>query len=575
VTHGFLLDDDGDSLKPLADAIVDRTDGCLLDYQLAQEGGQGVFLSICSPGTEEVVILFDWGVESNELSNGWGEAAADALFSLLVREELLDPTLDQLNLPYHFIGHSFGTAVTSEVVERFAAFDIPVDHLTYLDPHDFDQDNLPVDGEQRLFTLGLPQGYGATVWDNVAFADVYYQTRGLNGALIPDVGVPLGRPIPGAYNRLLDGSDELPESYALLDAAGDHSYVWTGFYLGTVLGQLPPDSPVPAQPTNYASTGYAFSRVRSGQALRPIPVLYSGQDHVYSEPGLRIRANIKQKPAWTPNQIVNGDFEAIGSRTLVNDVVPGWSHHGGGGDGDVNPRDNGNDYLELSDGEGEQIREHNYLYVPAEKGNLYLEFDVRRIDPSNNDVLEVRLGDNRGTGPSQVLARLALSDTDASFARRCVSIPNSLRNQSHTLAFEIDPNGTAVNSVVRIDNLSFASKCSRTSNTTRTVQFANASFAVHEATGTAVIEVRLSDPSDELVAVEFATKSGSAKASIDYTETAQSVIFSPGESVAYVEVPIQQDNQTAEPTETVKLNLRLPRGAKLGKLKAATLSISG
>ncbi len=90
--------------------------------------------------------------------------------------------------PLHFIGHSFGTGVTSEAVERLAAFSIPVDQVTYLDPHDFDESGIPIDGDQRLFTLGKPAGYGATVWDNVAFTDVYYQTL--------QTSDPEGRPIP-------------------------------------------------------------------------------------------------------------------------------------------------------------------------------------------------------------------------------------------------------------------------------------------------------------------------------------------------------------------------------------------
>jgi len=155
------------------------------------------------------VVLFDWSDESNNMSSGWGEGAGDALFSLLAGVGLVDPDAGAANPPLHFIGHSFGTAVTSEVVERLARFDVPVDQVTYLDPHDFDQ-SCPVDGSQRLFDLGAPAGYGATVWNNVAFSDVYYQVRGLNGSAVPQFVVPLGRPIPGAANFWLDAENELP-----------------------------------------------------------------------------------------------------------------------------------------------------------------------------------------------------------------------------------------------------------------------------------------------------------------------------------------------------------------------------
>jgi hypothetical protein len=143
------------------------------------------------------------------------------------------------------------------------------------------------------------------------------------------------------------------------------------------------------------------------------------------------------------------------------------------------------------------------------------------------------------------------------------------------LTFEIDPLFTAVDSAVRLDNLSFVSKCSVKSNVTRTVQFASASVQASEASGVAVIEVRLSEPAEELVTVEFATSSGSAKAGIDYTETKVSLNFNPGDSVVFVSIPLQQDAQPDEGIETVKLTLKLPRGAKLGKLKSAMLQIFG
>ncbi|MCA9195494.1 MAG: hypothetical protein KDB03_27170, partial [Planctomycetales bacterium] len=103
VTHGYQPPDalidaaklvclsvgDGDSLMPLAQAIRNRADAVngdgyawLLDYDVVQ-GGNGNFDSDDSQlppavegGTDalsgEVVLLFDWAAESNELSAGWG-----------------------------------------------------------------------------------------------------------------------------------------------------------------------------------------------------------------------------------------------------------------------------------------------------------------------------------------------------------------------------------------------------------------------------------------------------------------------------------------------------------------------
>lgn len=197
ITHGFQLKNQGgDSLLTLAQSIRSFADGApddaldawLLNYDVSGEGGSPSFnyqTSIVSGSPREVVLLYDWAAESNEPSAGWTEAAADALFTVIVDLGLVDPAT-QSSLPLHFIAHSFGSAVTSEVVEKLGAFDIAVDQVTYLDPHDFDQLTIPIDGAQQQYTVGLPQSggagnghnYGATVWNNVAFADAYYQTYG-------------------------------------------------------------------------------------------------------------------------------------------------------------------------------------------------------------------------------------------------------------------------------------------------------------------------------------------------------------------------------------------------------------
>ena len=316
ITHGYQISDSGgDSLISLAQAVRNRADlengatqtAWLLDYDLPFGNvfqWQGTFdvngLPSASGQTGEVVLLFDWAPESNEDSAGWGEAAGDALFSMLVGLGLANPAAGTA-VPLHFIGHSFGAAVTSEAVERLAAFNVPVDQVTYLDPHDFDQ-GLTYDTAQRLSDLGQPTGYGASTWNNVRFTDAYYQTRTLNGSAVLDSLVPDGRPIPGAYNVWLD--TELPSAspnpYGAFDVAGDHSYVWSGFYLATVTGSYSEDlngngtldeeedlngdakitvAPSPQtsfelSPSNVNAAGYALSRLGrklTGRSLAELP----------------------------------------------------------------------------------------------------------------------------------------------------------------------------------------------------------------------------------------------------------------------------------------------------------------
>ncbi len=509
ITHGFLADpNEGDSLLPLAEAIRNETNGILLNYTIDEEGGMGTFDQHNNDPTKEIIVLFDWGSESNEIDDGWGEAAGDAFFHILVQEGLVDPTAGSANRPFHFIGHSFGTAVTSEIVERFASWAIPVDHVTYLDPHDFNQASIPfVDDSQRLFDIGLPdfamlggdetQAYGATVWNNVAFADAYYETRG-EGSLINAL-VPLGRPIPGAYNRFLDGADELPDislnPYDLPEssgASGDHSFVWNTFYLGTVIGGQPTPGrrPEPTTPNFvFTDSGYVFSRVLDGQSKRPPEVFYGAdQDHQNSHetlvdqptgvPNLAGLAsagltesfitNARWAPRWSPFEIVNGDFESDGKRVPFFDIVPGWSHHGGGGDADniVDPINPDNQVLKLQDSgnlldTGETIRTHNTLYIPDHTPDLFLLYDYRAYDINTfnlfPDDLEVRFNVNSGGTVTTTTIDTVTADTESlNFTTRAIAIPAALRGQTATLTFELVKGGIAFDAEVHIDNVRFS-----------------------------------------------------------------------------------------------------------------------
>jgi hypothetical protein len=472
ITHGFQppVVGNGDSLLPLAEAIRDYSGGWLVDYEMLQGGIDFVDVAQSTlpsaTGSGELVVLYDWAEESNEAAPGWGGAAADALFALLVDLHVVTPALGASStVPLHFIGHSFGTAVTSAVVERLAAFDVPVDQVTYLDPHDFDQSLLPVDESMHLYDLGLPAGYGAAVWDNVGFADVYYQTRGTMPG--PDVLVPEGRPIPGAYNVWLDGND-LPTS----DSVNDHSWVWNGFYLATVLGHLPNGTPDSVDGVDYAS-GFAFSRLAGGQATRPAPKFYgSDQDHEHSVSAivnsdgtansaglaeLHLTAsditNAHWAPQWNPYTVANGDFETPARWNLVSDIQPGWSDHGGGGDGDVD-RSGGNHYLALSS--GDETRTHNVFYVPAAADWVVFRYKV--TDASSDDSLVVSMS---GTP----LGTFAVTSTTSSWQIVRLAIPASLRNEVQTLTFELTDGSGGLDSAVSVDSVQLADDTSATTVT--------------------------------------------------------------------------------------------------------------
>ncbi|HEY3243253.1 MAG TPA: hypothetical protein VGM03_07870, partial [Phycisphaerae bacterium] len=483
ITHGYQISDSGgDSLRPLAVDIYNAIPGTgwLLDYDIVGgDNGAAMFDGNSSSGSinlpaagvsgqiGHLVLLFDWAPESNETSSGWTEAAGDALFALLVALRVADPQ-NGTGVPMHFIGHSFGCAVNSECVERLARYGVAVDQVTYLDPHDFDQPVVPVDCEQAQFTLGAPSGYGASVWENVLFADTYYQTRGHNGSFFPDNLVPVGRPISGAYNRFLSAPPDLPplNSYSIFDASGDHTYVWNCFYRGTVLGSLPAGCPAPSGPLPagyYTSTGWRFSPFAPAnqQVPQPPPVFYgANQSHVYSNPALVDPATGNPNasglaslgltadevtaggwsPQWNPELVANHDFQG----GFDGGQVPGWSEHGGGGGGDLVLESGGNRYLRLSAGNANRV--HNRAYIPFDA--LYLVFDTWRTDPSADDLLNVRIG---GT----LLGAFSLTATDVYFTTQSLGIPAEVRDTVQTITFELVPGDGVIDSIVGIDAVHF------------------------------------------------------------------------------------------------------------------------
>lgn len=326
VVHGFqvyepvpVIGGNGDALHPLARAIWERVDASngddaawFLDDDVNSNGqhvfdtspfdGLRVLPAEVTPNQRgEVVLLFDWAADSNNRGSGFGEANGQRLFEMLRELGLIHTEAGATNaIPLHFIGHSFGAVVVSEVIERLARFQIHVDQVTYLDPHDFNQ-GLGFDGAQQLFTLGQPQfadgsqGYGATVWNNVAFADVYYETR-------PRSLIPNGRPILGAYNQLLNQR---------VGGVNPHGRVWDDFYLNTVIdvNELSSDT------TNLG--GYVYSRIAAGESQRPAPRFFDvSQDHRFTS-----RHLVAFTASGSPIQI-NGHFVPGDQAPLTGDEAP-------------------------------------------------------------------------------------------------------------------------------------------------------------------------------------------------------------------------------------------------------------
>jgi 6-phosphogluconolactonase (cycloisomerase 2 family) len=83
--------------------------------------------------------------------------------------------------------------------------------------------------------------------------------------------------------------------------------------------------------------------------------------------------------------VFNGGFD-FGD--LINDEIPGWERHGGGGNGQIN--NNSNPYLELDYGIKDYYRTHNPLYFSQTVREL--TYDLSVVTTSTTDTFQVYVG---------------------------------------------------------------------------------------------------------------------------------------------------------------------------------------
>lgn len=314
ITHGLSLSSQFGSdswVRAMGNAIAARTPGpdVFLMYDFAAgllryDGGAQVPANFqAGTGPEEYIVYTSWESASSRQTPGWAETAAEGLYGTLRRYGLADA-----NHPLHFIGHSYGTVLNSEVIQRLGYLDgVTVDQMTTLDPHDF----------YEVFTGSLTPTYEINikqpdvhVWSNVTYADNYYNTSGMSSLFSP---LPHGRALDGAMNfaaintnlSSLNGfndSGSMPhtrvhEYYALtidpninlFDSGLDHSTWFSG------------------PSTNY---GYRFSRIGVASTAGG-----SEADRVSHFAGYTQRTNVASPPVNSqdvgedpPSRIYNGDF---------------------------------------------------------------------------------------------------------------------------------------------------------------------------------------------------------------------------------------------------------------------------
>ncbi len=159
----------------------------------------------------EALVLLDWSDVANHLDNGVAvdQVAAAAVDQLTEGQASYPPLVE---LPLHFIGHSRGTPLLTDLARRLGERGIIVDHLTSLDSHPLTT-NDPFQPDPPV--LDPP----SQIFGNILFAENLYQQ---------EAPYPQGESVAGACNRLFSN---LTGGYS--GFAGPHSNTHL-LYHGTI-----------------------------------------------------------------------------------------------------------------------------------------------------------------------------------------------------------------------------------------------------------------------------------------------------------------------------------------------------
>ncbi len=441
----------GQAILDRADgASTSRTTGSLFQHDPAtglwQAVGSGAWNNSNDPN-QHVVLLYDWTSESGTLADGWLDAAADNLFASLLEpntnlagamagKSFFDVALAAggggglLNM--HLIGHSRGGVLNSLVAERFDRYfgELTIDQVTTLDPHPASPMNDPgyvstsPSANSRVFT-----------YDNVRFADNYFQSDGAYEPLLPpDFDGVIAN---GAYNF------QIPSS--VLENGGssiEHSDVHSWYY-GTITDAFSP---------NYAGFSGA-GRNNDGDVSFP-EAWWGSSVPARNEIGFAYTRIVDARPGNLPvtgakiaagalATVVDGDI-SFGSDGFFSDSLPGWELHGGGGSAPLGGADL---YFELNSGGSDYFRTHNMMYFPRHM--TAVEFDYWITDgDATDDRLQVLAG-------GALLESLPLTNATDGFVRNHrASFSLAAGGLAGTLEFRLaDLSGDGVESAVRIDNV--------------------------------------------------------------------------------------------------------------------------
>ena len=478
--------------------------------------------------------------EANIFKHGFAEAAGDRLFASLVQlDQSLGGSVGQGNniydatgklirkpgaifkSPLHFIGFGQGATVNNEAIQRLGTFfpdayngsgTTPDLQMTTIDAPDPTQ---PL--AKNLYDPEIK------IWENVTFADNYYQTATFNpnkafsgqNLADADLNVFLGEPSnsesrtgftidkkTSTHNRALGwygGTANLSQQTFPSVVKEEGKYTEEVTYRR--LGDLDLDaSGKPKTPTWYTpdykdspfehgdekapwegiGTGWFYSLLGGGKDVRHpqlssqrTPVSYDNTNVNSPERGERVRGD------YTVPTLFNGSFDTvIPSKAGLSKPIPGWAFNNSLNENSLKRYQKDNFVLQLQ--KDEKIT-HNPFIVP-ESGDLRFDLLVGKDSLGKNGRLNVSLNlmnpkDGKGVDQTIFLTeaegtlgayesdRFKIGYTKGGFETFHIDIPKELRGKPATLSFGLESlSGSNIN--VSLDDVFFGSELLKLANPT-------------------------------------------------------------------------------------------------------------
>ncbi|NOG44385.1 MAG: T9SS type A sorting domain-containing protein [Calditrichaeota bacterium] len=446
----------------MADAIANRLGGAVI-YRIRN----GQVVGEKRLGTEkEKIVLMNWIEASNKDIHGFSEAASDVIVSKLFEGSQNNLwSLDNL----HFIGHSRGSIVSSEVIQRLHMYselpetnNLHIDpniQFTMLDAHPWDNDFFDYIGDpltahdKHVNEMNISQD-GVIVWKNIRFSDNYFHQN--TGIDIDLNGLPS---IPGnMFNKNLSHS----EGYENMNHGGIHAW-----YHGTINKNDTTDGTGNNEQINIPeiwypnserdNLGYNFSKSINNANEIISDTEYSWYDDKTLNPWDIFNGSFEKSTKYgRDNYIILPQF--AGLVLVINSLlwdqqkyIPGWRYHLGeeSSEGYVSSDIFSSDYHLILDNNNKRIV-HNFFYIPENQSKIF--FKLKIIKPNPAYKLQVELKDESNNTFESKIYSLNYEDNFTT-----MSIPlNSSIGKTRKLVFELD--GESEDYVkVAIDDVSFES----------------------------------------------------------------------------------------------------------------------